>query len=68
MPNAVSRNGIASPAEYIANRKTPRPMFSVVAAIVSTAARMGPMHKPQLPLAEPSVFSGLAALQVALPG
>ncbi len=47
MPTAVSKKGIARPAEYAASSKTPRKIVSLAAASASTVARIGPMHGVQ---------------------
>src|SRR2546425_394105 len=47
IPRAVSRKGIAKPAEYTARSRTPRAMVSLRAARMSTALRMGPMQGVQ---------------------
>src|SRR2546429_3489068 len=44
MSRAVSKKGMASPAEYTARRRTPRAIVSLAAASARTAVRMGPMQ------------------------
>src|SRR6266576_2584976 len=44
MSRAVSKKGMASPAEDTARRRTPRAIVSLAAASARTAVRMGPMQ------------------------
>src|SRR6266576_394059 len=44
MSRAVSKKGMASPAEYTARRRTPRAIVSLAAASARTAVRMCPMQ------------------------
>ena len=44
IPKAVSKKGMASPAEYTVSKRIPRAIVSLAAASARTAVRIGPMQ------------------------